>query len=126
MGGRMVTDAESLFVGSATEVAVTETCAGLGTAGGAVYSPPLETVPHAAPLHPLPLTFQETAVLLVPVTAAVNCWLRPALIWADFGETLTVTGGATVPVADPDLVGSATEVAVMVICVEAGTEAGAV
>jgi hypothetical protein len=35
-GGRIVTVADADFVGSADEVAVTVTCAGLGTAPGAV------------------------------------------------------------------------------------------
>jgi len=35
-GGMMVIEAVADFVGSATEVAVTDTCAGLGTADGAV------------------------------------------------------------------------------------------
>jgi hypothetical protein len=70
--GVMVTTAEAFFVGSAPEVAVMETCAGLGTLDGAVYNPPLEMVPQVAPLHPLPLTAQETAVLVVAVTVAEN------------------------------------------------------
>lgn len=38
-----------------------------------------------------PDAVQVTAVLLVPVTVAVNCWLPPvAICWA--GETATVTG----------------------------------
>jgi hypothetical protein len=124
--GVMVTTAESFFVGSATEVAVTDTWAGLGTVDGAVYNPRLEMVPQAAPLQPLPLTDQETAVLAVPVTFAVNCWVSPALIWADLGETLTATEAATVTVADPDFAGSATEVALMVTCGGVGLEGGAV
>ena len=35
-GGRMVTEAAADLVGSATEVAVTVTCAGLGSVDGAV------------------------------------------------------------------------------------------
>src|SRR5581483_2609149 len=42
---------------------------------GAVYRPEVEIVPHAAPEHPEPATVQSTAVLLVPVTEAVNCWV---------------------------------------------------
>jgi hypothetical protein len=68
----MVTTAEAFFVGSATEVAVTETCAGLGTLDGAVYMPLPEMVPQDAPLQPLPPTAHETPVLVVPVTVAEN------------------------------------------------------
>ena len=73
-GGRIVKVAEPDFVESATEVAVTDTCAGFGTADGAVYRPLVEIVPHVEPLQPLPATVHDTAVLVVPVTAAVNCW----------------------------------------------------
>ena len=65
----IVTFAEPDFVASACEVAVTVTCAGLGTVDGAVYSPLAEIVPLAAP----PVTLQVTAVFVVPVTLAVNC-----------------------------------------------------
>jgi len=75
----MVTDADADFVGSATEVAVTETCAGFGTVDSALYRPFVDIVPHALPLQPVPLTVHETAVLVVPVTVAVNCWVSPAL-----------------------------------------------
>ena len=67
-----------------------------------------------------------TAVLLVPVTVAVNWWESPALIWTDLGETLTATGAVTVTMADPDLAGSATEVALTVTCGGAGIDDGAV
>ena len=60
-------------VDAATDVAVTETCAGLGIAAGAVYKPPDEMVPQVAPEQPVPLKLQFTLVLDVPATVAVNC-----------------------------------------------------
>ena len=70
----MVALAEADFVGSATLVAVTVTVAGEGaTLGGGMYRPPLEIVPHAAPLHPAPLTVQVIAVFDDPVTFPTNC-----------------------------------------------------
>ena len=84
-----------------------------------------DTTPHAAPLQPDPLTLQFTDWLLVFETVAVNCFCSPAGTVTDFGEILTVTGKATVTTADPDLVGSATEVAFTVTCAGLGTEAGA-
>ena len=54
-----------------------------------------------------------TAVLLVPVTVAVNCCVAPVSNDAAVGLMLTPTS-ATVTVADADFVGSATLVAVTV------------
>jgi len=68
-----VTLAEADFVGSATLVAVTLTVTGEGALDGEVYSPLFEMVPHAAPLHPVPLTTQLTEVFELPVTVEVNC-----------------------------------------------------
>ena len=73
MVGKIVTTAVTFFFGSATEVVVTFTCAGVGTDAGAVYWPTVETVPQALPEQPLPLTLQVTSVFEVPpVTVAVN------------------------------------------------------
>jgi len=91
-----------------------------------VYSPAVEIVPQAAPLQPLPARLHDTAVFVVPVTVAVNCICVPAVTRAVTGETLTATGGATVTTAEPDMAGSATEVAITVTCGEVGTLAGAV
>jgi hypothetical protein len=72
---------------------------------GAVYMPLEETLP--------PVADQVSAVLLLPVTVAVNCWVPPVFIVADVGEMVTATTGAlTVTVAEADLVESATLVAV--------------
>lgn len=126
MAGLTVTTAVSDFEVSAEEVARTVTCAGLGAAEGAVYTPVEEIVPHAAPLQPLPLTLQVTAVLVLPATVAVNCWVSPAFTCAVFGETFTDTGTAIVSVAEPEIVGSATETALIVTCGGVGVEGGAV
>jgi hypothetical protein len=71
-GGRIVTVAVADFKGFATEVAVTVTTAGVGTVLGAAYTPLDEIDPHAASEQPLPVMLQLTAVLVAPVTKAVN------------------------------------------------------
>lgn len=56
-------------------------------------------------------------VLVLPVTVAVNCCVAPVCSDADVGLMLTaITGGGafTVTVAEADLLGSATLVAVTV------------
>lgn len=125
-GGRMVTDADAVFVLSAAEVATTVTSAGLGTVPGAVYKPLAEIVPQPAPEQPAPCRLHVTAVFVVLVTVAVNCCVFPATTFAVVGEILTITGRRTVTVADADLVVSATEVAVTVTCGGLGTAPGAV
>ena len=120
-GRLIVTDAVADLVGSATDVAVTKTCAGLGTAFGAVYKPPLVMVPHPDPLQPLPATLQVTAAFVVFKTVALNCCMASVTSWTVFGDMVTVTGGTTVTVAFADLVGSATEVTVTVTCAGVGT-----
>jgi len=126
IGGATVTEAAADLVGSATEVALTNTCAGLGTADGAVYSPFAEIVPQAASLQPLPATLHDTAVFDVPVTVALNCCWFFVTICAVVGEIVTTTGGMIVTEAVADFVGSATEVAVTETCDGLGTAGGAV
>ena len=72
---------------------------------GAVYSPAGDIVP--------PLADQVTAVLLVPVTVAVNGCVPPGESDADVGEIATaiVSGALTVTVANADFVVSAALVA---------------
>jgi hypothetical protein len=111
IGGTIVTDAVADFVGSASEVAVMDIWAGLGTAAGAVYRPLVDIVPQAAPVQPLPMMVQVTAVFAVFATVAVNCRWPPVITFAVVGEIVTATGGMTVTEAVADLVGSATEVA---------------
>jgi hypothetical protein len=122
----MVTTAEALLVESACDVAVTAIADGVGTVAGAVYNPLLSTVPHAEPAQPAPDTLQLTALLVVPVTVAVNCLVSPANTCALVGEILTTTGVTTVTVAVPNLEGSASEVAVTIIVGGLGTALGAV
>src|ERR1019366_1561302 len=88
----IITVAEPERVGSAWEVALTVTLEGAGCVDGAVYSPLCDTVPQDAPPHPIPLTPPVTAVLLVPVTCALNCWVRVTTTVAEDGETVTTTG----------------------------------
>ena len=57
-----------------------------------------------------PVAAQVTAVLLVPVTVAVNCCVPPVTREAAIGLTLTPTN-VTVTVAEADLLLSATLVA---------------
>jgi hypothetical protein len=62
-----------------------------------------------------PVAVQVTAVLLDPLTVAVNCWLPLTTTEAAGGVRPTATTGTlTVMVADADLVVSATLVAVTV------------
>jgi len=69
-----------------------------------VYRPLAETVP--------PVVDQVTAVLLLPLTVAVNCCVPLVSIEAEVGEMLIETTGAlTVTVADADFVVSAALVA---------------
>jgi hypothetical protein len=78
-GRAIVTDAVLDLVESATDVAVTKTCAGLGTAAGAVYKPLPLIVPHAAPVHPVPATVHVTDVFEELVTVAENCCVAPVI-----------------------------------------------
>ncbi len=62
-----------------------------------------------------PVVVQVTAVLVVPVTVAVNCWVAPVESGAVPGASDTATTAAlTVTVADADFVESAALVAVTV------------
>jgi uncharacterized spore protein YtfJ len=125
-GRTIVTEAVADFEESATEVALTETCAELGTAAGAVYRPLVEMVPHAVPVQPLPLMLQVTAEFVVLATVAVNCRWLPVTTVAVVGEIVTATGATIVTEATADFVGSATEVALTDTCAGLGTAAGAV
>ena len=77
-------------------------------ADGAIYKPLAEIVPDVA--------VQVTAVLLLPLTVAVNCCVPPASNEDEVGLIAIETAAAeeTVIVALADLVGSATLVAVTV------------
>ena len=81
--------------------------------------------PQDAPLHPAPLTLHATAVFDVPVTDAVNCCVFPVETEALAGLTATATTGRTVALAEADLVGSATLVAVILTLAGEGATEGA-
>jgi hypothetical protein len=107
------------LVESATAVAVSVTVRSVpGAFAGAVYvvGVPLgvvvgETLPQGAVAQ---VTAQVTPALLASLfTVAVTCWAWPANIVPELAATVTVIAG-TVIFAVPDLVGSATEVAVTV------------
>ncbi len=102
-GALTVTVAEADLVGSATLVAVTVYVPGVP---GAVYKPELDTVPLVAN--------HVTAVFVEPVTVAVNCWVPLVKIVDAVGLSDIATGTVTVTLADANLVGSATLVAVTV------------
>jgi hypothetical protein len=75
-----------------------------------------------------PFTSQVTAVLVVPVTVAANCWVWEACTDAEVGEIDTATAGAgavTLTVALADFVLSAMLLAVTVTALD-GAVAGAV
>ena len=100
---------------SATEVAVTDTKAGLGAVEGAVYFPVESIVPQLAPIHPLPETFQETTGTVPKGSPdAMNCWTPLMGTVAVAGETaMPVGAGVTKTTAVAVLLGSATDVATM-------------
>jgi hypothetical protein len=120
----MVIVAEAESARSATDVAVTTTC--VGTLSGAVYNPSGVMVPQPEPAHPVPLTLQLTAVLVVPVTVAENCRVCPSVNCAVIGEIVTPICCVISRLAVPDLVVSATEVAVTVTKLGLGASDGAV
>jgi len=90
----------AFLVVSAALVAVTVTLVVLETLG-AVNMPPLETLPEVAD--------HITAVLLVPWTAALNCWVPPDVTAAVPGETATLT------VVDPEGLTVTTALAFLVV-----------
>jgi len=84
-GAVMVTVAIAVLLESAMLVAIT---LAVPAEAGAVYTPLLDTVP--APLA----TLQLTAVLLVPLTAAVNCTVLLVVSVVLVGATPTLTVSA--------------------------------
>ena len=81
-----------------------------------------------APLQPEPVSAQVTAVLVVPVTEAVNDCVPVVGTEALAGLRLsnTATAAAIVTLAEVDFVGSAELVAFTVTVAGEGTEDGAV
>ena len=128
--------AEADFVPSATEVAFKVTVAGVGTLPGAVYvtaEPEAlvvgETVPHAVPLQPVPVTVQVTPLFAESLpTVAVKACVPFTVTLAVVSDNVTVMGAVvvvTVIVAEADFVVSATDVAFNVTVAGFGTAAGA-
>src|SRR5271154_4538269 len=89
--------------------------------------PPEEIDPHAVPEQPLPITLHVTAVLVAPVTTALNDCCCPATTPTLAGETETVAFRAapTKTLALPDWLRSARDVAVTVTIGGFGGVAGA-
>src|SRR5271157_4119133 len=85
-------------------------------------------VPQDGATQPIPVMLHVTAVLLVPVTVAVNCCCAPVFTEMLFGATVTAIGigEVIVTVAEPDMVGYASNVAVTATSGGLGTLAGAV
>jgi F0F1-type ATP synthase assembly protein I len=71
-------------------------------------------------------TLQVTAVFVVPVTVAVNCCEAPVDSVAEAGKIVTMIVAVIVTVADADLEGSATLVALTVTWLGLGTMVAAV
>ncbi len=102
-----VSCAEADFDVSAWLFAVICITAEEGRLGGAVYMPWASIVPSVELPPGTLLTSQVTAVFEVPVTLAVNCWVRPRSTLALAGATETEMegggggGGATGPTPPP-------------------------
>jgi len=132
-GAVTVIAAVELFVVSATDVAFSVTAAGLGTLAGALYVTDVVvtfvSVPHVAPLHPVPDSDHVTPLFPVSfVNAAVKfCWPIPDCTFFEIGEiVIEITGAVvTVMVAVSDFVLSAAEAAFSVTA-PPGAVAGAV
>jgi hypothetical protein len=125
------------FVLSATEVAVSVTVADDGTLTGAVYVTAAPdalvvgaTVPHVAPLQPVPDTVQLTPLFCESfVTVAAKFAVAPTVTLAVVGKIATPIAGAAVVTVIPAaarFVGSVTDVAVSITSAGVGAAAGAV
>lgn len=101
----IVIPADAELLGFALLCAVTTTAAD-GTVAGAVYRPAEVIFPTEEFPSRTPDTSQFTVVLLVPVTAALNCWECPVCTLALIGETETeMVAGMIETVALADTVG---------------------
>jgi hypothetical protein len=85
-------------------------------------------VPQVDPTQPIPLNPQVTAVLLDPVTVAVNCCFAPTLSDGLLGETVTMMllGATMVTGVEPLIDPFESAVAVTVTTLGLGAVAGAV
>ena len=108
------------MVGSATLVAVTVTVWELEIEAGAVYRPAAVMLPTTG------LIDQVTAVLPVPLTAAVNVWFCDGSSVAVAGVTETETGGKRTTLALPEMAGFATLAAFTTMVCVAEIDEGAV
>jgi hypothetical protein len=127
----MVAVAEPDFVASACEIALMVTVGGTGTILGAVYvtgfALTLFSVPQAFPLHPSPESVHVTAGFELLETVAVNWAFCPARTFAVDGVIVTrIEGEVIVTKAEPDLLGSACEMALTMTVEDDGTFCGAV
>jgi len=96
-----------------------------GTDLGAVYMPDEVTVPTVEFPPSAPFTIQLTTVLLVPETAALNCWECPSCRLALAGETVTETPAVGAAVTETNALAEAVDCAtlraVMVMVVDGAT-----
>ena len=118
-GETSVAVTEVLFVVSATLVAVTITIRWPPRIAGAVYNPDALIVPTDG------LIVQVTDVFGFWFTCAVNCWLCPALTFADCG-LMDIVKALRLTLAELVFVGSAALAAVTVTTVAIGTALGEV
>jgi hypothetical protein len=114
--------AESDFVGSATEMAVTVTVAGEGTLPGAVYRPFASIVPLVLFPPTTPFTCQVTAWLLVFTTVADNWRVCDVSTAALCGLTVTLTIGVTITEAEAEMLVLASATAEIMNVVGVATE----
>ena len=86
-----------------------------------------EMVPQVVPAQANPLNVHVTAVLLAPVTVALNCRWPFTPTELDSGETVTPTlDEATVAVVEPETPGLVMDIAVTFTVSGLGAVAGAV
>jgi hypothetical protein len=98
----------------------------VGTPLGATYSPELEIKPLLLLPPVVPLTCHVTAVLVIPFTAAVHCWVVKMATEMGFGVTLTETCCAIVTIANEETEEFADETAATETVAGLGMELGAV
>ena len=110
---------ETLFVGSATLVAVIVMDRWLPRIAGAVYWPDALMVPTTG------LMDQVTAVFVLWLTCAEYCWVCPAFRLALAGP-MVIVNGLKVTCAEAVFVGSAALAAITDTVVALGTALGAV
>jgi hypothetical protein len=117
-GAMTMTAALAVLVESAALVAVTVTEPPEGTLAGAVYSPLVEIVPTVELPPSIPFTFQVTAVFVVPLTVAENCWVPLTCNAALVGLKETEMGDEETPVPLSEIEAFAAAVPLTVIVPE--------